>query len=439
MATWTRAELMAKQSATEEQLLEAKVKSARAPEDKGEQMRVQLLEERLAKLDAALDAKLFAAEPAVATPPAPSTGESREDRLLREQERVARINMVDAVEKKIGKFDAGMEVSKFLMSANNVFKLNVVPCPGIEKDFVLRLKGCLSDDFQTTLLNSGEKTDTFATFEAYMKKTFASKVSGFQLAYRLVQSKMRPEESYMNFAHRLETLGVETDAAIALKYEQAQDAVKGEQKGQAAETVTMTRHQFRKMIEGAVLLHEIAIRDADDCNYVTPYLDQCWSATDIATRATEAHDRKQEVGNGAAAVANYAKPREQSRGQSRASATNSSPVADICEFLVKFGNCKFESKPGRSGHLCRKDHDRDRAERFRRTFGVEVKAADNKEKRQGGGARRGGRGHNRGQGRGNGSSQGAFATAAEGSAEVASPENECLAGYVVPSNQVFRH
>ena len=323
---------------------------------------VRRAKKRLNGLYAAIKAKNEAAEAKPVEPKPNSTmqpSETQEERLNREKERAARNAMSDEVD-RIGVFVPGMEVAVFLAKAENCYQLHVKKCPSIEPDFVVRLKGRLSDDFKTTLWQSNVATDTYKDFVSYMKTQHETRASAFQLVERFAAVEIREGESYLDYARRIEAKGIDMQKSLDLKFEKSNP-----KPASAQETIVMDRHQLRRLMEGTFVLQTIHRRNPEVYDFILADLDECWSATDIALKATVRTERA-EAKSTVAAAANFAKPAQGNQSNQN--------VAEkpLCDYLLKFGRCT-QAKSGR----CRRNHDEAEAAKKRQFFGIKVEKSRN--------------------------------------------------------------
>ena len=149
----------------------------------------------------------------------------------------------------------------------------------MEGDFVKMVKRQLPQTVFSTLNESEEATDTWATLRCYLVKHFGSKISVFQHLTKLHDLQLQRGESVSTFASKLEEKLFAASVHVMKTYRKENN------------NAEMTTSQVFKLL-GASLL-SVQVRNAHPSIYrsMIKSMDKHWTATSLASEAQDYLDR----------------------------------------------------------------------------------------------------------------------------------------------------
>ena len=152
---------------------------------------------------------------------------------------------VESQVNSISKFEPGVEVSIFLQACDNAFA-RVKTMPGGEQLLVQYLPSALAQDYQTAwnAFSDGKNITKFTEFTDYMKTTYASGVSTFQLLDKFDQLQKEPTESFPGYAVKVANKVAVLTTEVIAKFEKAKGS-------------PMTREDVFRMIGGVLMIREV--------------------------------------------------------------------------------------------------------------------------------------------------------------------------------------
>ena len=239
---------------------------------------------------------------------------------------------------KVNKFGPGQCVQLFISKLSNIFRLYVESDDDdqevLERSFVRNIQSRLTDDYLTQIVNEEQTFDDFTSFKSYLVKNFDSKRTMFQSMEHLLSLNPKSNEKFSEFASRLSNAGYELLVSLSAKAKAKYDK-------------DLTAKQLLEILMGQVLLNSIqsSVKSNDIYKLMASQLDDVWTVSEIAAKATSLSDRLssgEPSGASFAATGNESSGRQNGKKQKKKK--KSKDVSNQPCWYWMDGNCKRGSE-----------------------------------------------------------------------------------------------
>ena len=241
---------------------------------------------------------------------------------------------------RIPEFNARSEVAIFLRECGTVYDTLVKGQHSqVEVEFVRKLKCRLYQPYLAALNNSGQSMTKFSQFKSYMEANHQSKESHYQHLEKLEALEIGQSQNYRDYALQVDAVVDQIKTVVKARWDNRTGTVQSVKTEQDSPQVTseMTVDDIFDIFAGMYVLKAVK-RDQTTYMAICHELDHCWSAKDVALKASNVAERKVQSQELAQPLQiNYSRNNQ-----------NSKPVeSQICAAFLK-GQCKdIECPKGR--------------------------------------------------------------------------------------------
>ena len=195
---------------------------------------------------------------------------------------------------RIPEFDARSEVAIFIRECETVFDTLVKDQDSqVEVEFVRKLKCRLDQPYLAALNSSGQSMTTFSEFKSYMEANHQSKESHYQHLEKLEALEIGDNQNYRDYALKVDAVVDQIKTVVKARWDSRilhSQSVKTESNTQAT-VPKMTCDDLYNIFAGMYVLKAVK-RDQTTYMAICHELDQCWSAKDVALKASNVAERK---------------------------------------------------------------------------------------------------------------------------------------------------
>ena len=197
---------------------------------------------------------------------------------------------------RIPEFDAKSEVSIFLRECGTVYDTLVKDQNSqVEVEFVRKLKCRLYQPYLAALNSSGQSMTTFAEFKSYMEANHQSKESHYQHLEKLEALEIGAHQNYRDYALQVDAVVDQIKTVVKARWENRDrtgHSIKSEKDAPTTQSVpAMTIDNIFDIFAGMYVLKAVK-RDQTTYTAICHELDHCWSAKDVALKASNVSERK---------------------------------------------------------------------------------------------------------------------------------------------------
>ena len=192
---------------------------------------------------------------------------------------------------ELDSFKPGMDVLTFLRDCRNLYNWFAADYPYLEGEFCMILRSKLDGDYFNACneYHRIKPIKKFDDFEVYMRTTYESKKTAYQIFNDLDSIERKQSESMSDFTLRVQRSVNESYNAIKHKWESRKKSVV---KVEAEESKAMTAEDAFNFFGGMILLRDVK-KDRETYNTLVNDLDDCWAAEDISHKASAFETRRQ--------------------------------------------------------------------------------------------------------------------------------------------------
>ena len=236
----------------------------------------------------------------------------------------------------VSKFQPGGDVTIFLSSLENGYRLCVTAENKLESQFVKLAITKLSAEYSNSFLKSGTDTTSYAAFTKYLKDNYSTKETVFQVLQHMWEIERKPDEDIHSLGVRFQEKAAETSTRITAMFE---DKV-NENKLSGAQDRKMSAADVFMLVGAMQLFQHIRSREPETYKLLVREMDGVYTPADLSKAAKLYTDRLDKTDPASQSGVYLNSNRDQKSSQDSNSKTECFMWRDK-GFCYRGDNCKY--------------------------------------------------------------------------------------------------